>query len=174
MWEAAHSRLQGNIAGPGVTGMLFATYLMFVHNPVGLWEITVEQSSPVTMLHIVIIRKNPSFPVNRMSSVHPPTHKPFQSKPSQAGNTGCLPLDALFHCPSGTCKPRLEKRKRADNVTPQISSFTDRIFSMGMLSSSLLLLLQLCKVFHCIRGKYTGSKFVGSIWCLCFVSLLLL
>lgn len=37
--------------------------------------------------------------------------------------------------------PQIQKGKRAENVTPQIRSFTDRIFSMGMLSSSLLILL---------------------------------
>lgn len=41
--------------------MLFTIYLMLVHNPTGRWEITEEQSSPVTMLHVVLIRKETSF-----------------------------------------------------------------------------------------------------------------
>lgn len=47
----------GNIGESGVTGLLFSTYLTFIHNAVGLWVITVELNSAVTMLHMVIIRK---------------------------------------------------------------------------------------------------------------------
>lgn len=139
---------------------MFATYLMFVHNPAGLWEITVEQSSPVTMLHVAIIRKKPLSQKNRRSSEHVPKHKPFQSKTSQAGNTVYLPLCALLRCSSGTCKPRLQKGKRAENVIPQIRSFTDRLFSTGMLSSSLLILLAAVRGVSFHNGKI--HKAVGS------------
>lgn len=50
---------QSETGGSAVPGLLFATFLMLAHNPKSLWEITVKQSSPITMLLIVIIREKP-------------------------------------------------------------------------------------------------------------------
>lgn len=136
---------------------------MLVHNPVGLWEITVEQSSPLIMFHIVIIRNKTFFPVNRRLSVHPPNQSPLWVRVRVSPlrlETLATRHCALLHCFSGTFKPRLQKGKRL-KMSLHRSDFSQiEYFPWECYPHLSWYCLQLCKVFHCIMGKYRGSRFI--------------